>query len=67
MTRNEQRAQLRELLHEVWDDGNCAGIDGWIGEGMCTGEVDDEAIRSRDRVVDKVLPRLLNLLVPGGV
>ena len=53
-----ERRNLRELLHEVWDDGNCTGLDGFAGEGRCLEIVDSEAIRRRDRVIGKVMPEL---------
>lgn len=43
---------LDAVLEDVWDDGNCTGLDGWIGPGRGI-EVDDEAVRRRARSVEK--------------
>jgi hypothetical protein len=50
--------KLRDALEEVWDDGNATGLDGWVGPGRGAGEVNAEAVYSRDRVIDRVLQRL---------
>ncbi|QIK83092.1 hypothetical protein [Sanguibacter sp. HDW7] len=46
---------LTAVLGRVWDDGNGAGLDGWTGPGRGAGEVDDEAVRIRDRAVRRAL------------
>ncbi|MFX1785622.1 hypothetical protein [Prescottella equi] len=50
---------IRELFEAVWDDGNAAGLDGWVGPGRGADEVDDDAIHARDRAIEKVLPAIL--------
>lgn len=47
--------RARFSLGEAWDDGNACGLDGWVGPGRGAGEVDDEAVRARDRCIDKLL------------
>lgn len=44
---------LTAVLEEVWDDGNCTGLDGWIGPGRGSAEVDDDAMHARARVIQK--------------
>lgn len=46
--------QLRELLNEAWDAGNCTGLDGWVGPGR-GGDVDDQALYNRERDIDLVM------------
>lgn len=48
------RHGLRGALESSWDDGNAKGLDGWVGPGRGT-EPDDEAIRDRERYVEKTL------------
>lgn len=58
---NVHRLVRADVLHEValsfvaraWDDGNGSGLDGWVGPGRATGEVDDEAQQARTRFVHK--------------
>lgn len=54
-----RRLELVAALEEAWDQGNGCGLDGWIGPGRGAGEVDDEAVRSRDRDVDRIFTRLV--------
>ena len=49
------RDEVAEALGVVWDDGNGTGLDGWVGPGRGAGEVDHEAVRARDRAVDRAL------------
>ena len=49
------REEVAEALGVVWDDGNGSGLDGWVGPGRGAGEVDHEAVRARDRAVDRAL------------
>lgn len=49
---------MAEVLEEVWDDGNCTGLDGWIGPGRGAGEVDDYALLSRERAIRKAAATL---------
>lgn len=49
------REEVAEALGVVWDDGNGTGLDGWVGPGRGAGEVDREAVRARDRAVDRAL------------
>lgn len=53
--RDALRAKLPGLLGSAWDDGNAAGLDGWIGPGRGAGEVDDEAVRARERFIRRTL------------
>lgn len=41
------------LVGAAWDDGNGAGLDGWVGPGRGAGEVDAEAEHARTRFVHK--------------
>ena len=66
-TIEEAREQAREALGNIWDDGNAAGLDGWVGPGRGAGEVDDEAIRSRDRAIEKCGRALLDATEPSTV
>lgn len=47
--------RLRDALGDAWDDGNAAGLDGWVGPGRGAGDVDDEALFRRDRFLNKHL------------
>ena len=38
-------------FNKAWDDGNAVGLDGWVGPGRGSGEVDPEAARARERVI----------------
>lgn len=49
---------MAEVLEELWDGGNATGLDGWIGPGRGAGEVDDHAIDTRRRDVEKALAAL---------
>lgn len=42
----------REVVGDAWDDGNAAGLDGWVGPGRGT-EPDDEGIYQRNRFLRK--------------
>ena len=46
-------ATALHLIGEAWDDGNAAGLDGWVGPGRGSGDVDHEAERGRARMVHK--------------
>lgn len=49
----EARQRRHEIaLGQAWDDGNAAGLDGWVGPGRGGGEVDDEAERARTRAIE---------------
>lgn len=52
--------QIAAVLGEVWDDGNCTGLDGWIGPGRGAGEVDDHAVHARDRAIEKYAGMLMS-------
>lgn len=52
------RPTREQVLEDLWDDGNAVGLDGWVGPGRGSGEVDDEAIRARRRAVEKALAKL---------
>ena len=41
------------LVGAAWDDGNGAGLDGWVGPGRGAGEIDAEAEHARTRFVHK--------------
>ena len=45
---------MRHDFEAVWDDGNAVGLDGWTGPGRGSGEVDDYAIRARERAVNRL-------------
>ena len=45
---------LRGYVGAVWDDGNAVGLDGWIGPGRGSDEVDAYAIRARERAIDRL-------------
>lgn len=45
---------MRHDFEAVWDDGNATGLDGWTGPGRGSGEVDDYAIRARERAVNRL-------------
>lgn len=53
------------LVGEAWDDGNAMGLDGYVGPNRGAGDVDPEAERARERMVDRaaalpyVVPRPL--------
>lgn len=49
---------MAEVLEELWDAGNCTGLDGWIGPGRGVIEVDDVALDDRRRDVDKATAAL---------
>lgn len=49
---------LIDLIGKAWDDGNGAGLDGWIGPGRGAGEVDDEAVYRRDRCIRTLLEEM---------
>lgn len=42
------------LVGEAWDDGNAMGLDGYVGPNRGAGDVDPEAKRARERMVDRV-------------
>ena len=45
------------LLNAAWEDGNCVGLDGWIGEDR--GEpVDPEAVAAKERHIRRALAAL---------
>lgn len=49
---------LTEILEEVWDDGNCTGLDGWVGPGRGSAEIDSDALYRRDRMLRKAVEQL---------
>lgn len=57
-TLREVRVQVEQALVTAWDDGNVAGLDGWVGPARGTEPVDDEAAFYRDRHVRKALDKL---------
>ncbi|MFV8160641.1 hypothetical protein ACNQVK_00560 [Mycobacterium sp. 134] len=59
MTRARIVDFLRFEYERLWDDGNGAGLDGWVGPGRGAGEVDQEAIRTRERDVNDAVSRLI--------
>ncbi|AHH20788.1 hypothetical protein NONO_c60120 [Nocardia nova SH22a] len=50
--------RIEQALVIAWDDGNATGLDGWTGPGRGAGDVDDEAIRRRNRSLRKLLTEL---------
>ena len=63
-TIEEVREQARKALTDIWDDGNATGLDGWVGPGRGAGDVDDEAIRARERAIEKHGRALLDATEP---
>lgn len=61
-----ERTALERAFGHVWDQGNAAGLDGWTGPGRGAGEVDDEAIRLRQRDVDHCLALLAPATQPAA-
>lgn len=58
MSDNYTRAEVAEIVEEAlrliggaWDDGNGAGLDGWVGPYRGAGQVDAEAKHARTRFV----------------
>lgn len=51
----DARMTMHAALGDAWDDGNAAGLDGWIGPGRGAGEVDDEAVYRRNRFLARYL------------
>lgn len=51
--------ELARTIEDVWDDGNCVGLDGWIGPARGAGEVDSEAMRCRERATEKASAAIL--------
>ena len=49
--------RIAAVLGELWDQGNCTGLDGWVGPGRGA-EVDDEALLARERDVKKYAEQL---------
>jgi hypothetical protein len=49
---------MAEVLEELWDAGNCTGLDGWIGPGRGAIEVDNVALDDRRRDVEKATAAL---------
>lgn len=49
---------MAAVLGELWDQGNCTGLDGWIGPGRGSIEVDDVALDDRRRDVEKAAAAL---------
>jgi hypothetical protein len=47
-----------EVLEELWEQGNCAGLDGWIGLGRGQRNFDEEAVQIRRRDVEKAVAAL---------
>lgn len=58
---------LRTVLEDAWDDGNAAGLDGWVGPGRGTEQVDDDAIFRRDRATKNALANLAGWRPPARV
>lgn len=52
---SDLREALTDLVGEAWDDGNARGLDGWIGPNRGAGNVDPEAERAREQMVDRAL------------
>lgn len=46
---------LTAVIAGVWDDGNAVGLDGWTGPERGSDEVDDYAVRARERAVTRAL------------
>ena len=46
---------LTAVIAGVWDDGNAVGLDGWTGPERGSDEVDDYAVRARERAVRRAL------------
>ena len=47
------RSKVLDLVEQAWDDGNATGLDGWVGPGRGTRDVDPEAHQARDRMKEK--------------
>lgn len=62
-----RKTALREaefVIADAWEDGNCTGLDGWIGEDR--GEQPDEhAIAEKRRHIETALDRLAAALAPA--
>ncbi len=41
-------------LGKAWDDGNATGLDGYVGPNRGAGDVDPEAVRARELVLDRL-------------
>lgn len=50
----------------AWDDGNASGLDGWVGPGRGSGEIDREAQHARTRLVHKSEAALRAAAATGG-
>jgi hypothetical protein len=57
------REAVERLVGAAWDDGNAMGLDGYIGPYRGAGDVDPEAERRREQLVDRAV---LALLAGGG-
>ena len=53
--------RIAEVLGEVWDDGNCTGLDGWVGPGRGSIEIDEVALHDRKRAIAKYAAMLAPL------
>ncbi|MFE3052313.1 hypothetical protein [Nocardia sp. NPDC059239] len=58
---------IRALLEDAWDDGNAAGLDGWVGPGRGTEPVDEDAILRRGRATKNALANLEGWRPPARV
>lgn len=47
------REALEALVGEAWDDGNAVGLDGYVGPNRGAGDVDPEAERARERMLNR--------------
>ncbi|GAB3042096.1 hypothetical protein GCM10027079_02580 [Sediminivirga luteola] len=50
------------LVGGAWDDGNGAGLDGWVGPYRGAGEIDQEAQHARTRCVHRADRHLTELM-----
>ncbi|WP_327139392.1 hypothetical protein [Nocardia sp. NBC_01327] len=58
---------LHTVLEDTWDDGNAAGLDGWVGPGRGTEPVDADAIFRRDRATTNALANLAGWRPPARI
>ena len=51
-------SDMADVLEGLWEQGNCAGLDGWIGLGRGQRDFDEEAVHIRRRDVEKAVAAL---------
>lgn len=62
-----EQSTLRTVLENAWDDGNAAGLDGWVGPGRGIEPVDEDAILRRQRATKNALANLADWRPPARV